>query len=192
MAFAIEVCRRAGMKEHGLYFWFRKRGEGSRRARLHGRRLWHTSCIENDYTVDTTIDPKCDPTMMIYEFMIDKDRQGVKNYRIREARLAVFELFEFVQSEKFPRMVASLTHGILRQASASLSAKVNRAPRYHDIWPLGLLLRFMQNDTPAELLSGSELMARTAALFMIFVPCRPGAMIRIDCARARWAEPERV
>jgi hypothetical protein len=100
--------------------------------------------------VDTVIEPKCDPTMMIYEFMIDMDRQEVKDYRIREARLAVFELFEFVQGERFPRMVASLTHGILKQASASLSAKVNRAPRYHDIWPLGLFPWFMQNDTPAE------------------------------------------
>jgi hypothetical protein len=158
---------------------------------LHGWRLWHTYGIENDYTADTMINPKCDPTMKIYESMIDMGRQGVKYYRIREARLAVFELFESVQSEKFARMVASLTHGILKQASASLSAKVNRAPRYHDIWPLGLLLRFTQNDTPAEQLGGSELMARTAALFMIFIPCRPVAMIRMDCARARRAEPER-
>jgi hypothetical protein len=83
----------------------------------------------------------------------------------------VFELFEFVQADKFPGMVASLTHGILKQASASLSAKVNRTPRYHDIWLLGLPLRVMQNDTPAEQLGGSELMARAAALFMIFIPC---------------------
>jgi hypothetical protein len=75
-AFAIEVCRKAGMKEHVLHFWFSRRGEGARRARLHGWRLWHTYCIENDYTVDTMIDPKCDPTMIIYEFMINMDSQG--------------------------------------------------------------------------------------------------------------------
>jgi hypothetical protein len=138
------------------------------------------------------IDPKCDPMMTIYEFIIDMDRQGVKDYRIREARLAVFELFEFVQADKIPRMVVSLTHGILKQASTSLSAKANRAPRYHDIWPLGLLLRFMRNDTPAERWDGSELMGRTAALFMIFIPCRPVAMNRMDCVRVRWVEPERV
>jgi hypothetical protein len=57
------------------------------------------------------IDSKCDPTIMLYELTIDIDRQGVKDYRIREARLAVFELFEFVQADKFPRMVASPTHG---------------------------------------------------------------------------------
>jgi hypothetical protein len=192
MAFAIEVCRRAEMKEHVLHFWFNRRGGGARRARSHGWRLWYTYCTENDYTVDTMIDLKCDTMMMINEFMIDIDRQGVKDYRIREARLPAFELFEFVQSEKFPRMVASLTHGILKQDSASLSAEVNWAPRYHDIWPLGLLLRLMQNDTPAEQLGGIELMAHTAALFMLFIPRKPVAMIRMHCARVRWAEPERV
>jgi hypothetical protein len=130
--------------------------------------------------------------MMLYEFVIDIDRQGVKYYRILEARLAVLELFGFVQADKFPRMVASLTHGMLKQVSTSLSTKVNRAPRYYDTWPLGILLRFTGNDTPAEQLGGNELMARTAALLMILIPCRPVAMIRMDCARARWAEPERV
>jgi hypothetical protein len=62
--------------------------------------LAHYYYTENDYTVDTMIDPKCGPTMMMmYEFMIDMDRQGVKDFRIWEARLAVFELFKFVQSE---------------------------------------------------------------------------------------------
>jgi hypothetical protein len=192
MAFAIEVCRIAGMKEHVLYFWFGRRGEGARKARLHGWRLWHAYCVENDYSVRTMTDPGCNPEMMLAEFMIDMDRQGVKDYRIREARLAVFELFEFVQGDKFPRIVAGMTHGLLKQVSAALTSKVNRAPRYHDIWPLGVLLRFIRSDSPAESLSGSELMARTAALSMIFISCRPLAMTRMDCARARWAEKGHV
>jgi hypothetical protein len=36
MAFAIEVCRKTGMKEHVLHFRFSRKGEGARRARLHG------------------------------------------------------------------------------------------------------------------------------------------------------------
>jgi hypothetical protein len=168
------------MKEYVHHFWFGLRGEGAWKARLRGWRLWHTYCVENDYTVNTVADPKCDPKMLLSEIMIDMDRQGVKDYRICEARLAVFELFDFVQKGKFSRMVASMTHGILKQVSAALSAKVNRAPRYHDIWPLGVLLQFIQSDTPAEHFSGSELMERTAILFMIFILCRPVAMIRMD------------
>jgi hypothetical protein len=58
--------------------------------------LVHVLCVENDYTVDTMVDPGYHPTRMLCEFMIDMDRQGVKDYRILEARLAVFKLFEFV------------------------------------------------------------------------------------------------
>jgi hypothetical protein len=35
-------------------------------------------------------------------------------------------------------------------------------------------------------------MARAAASLVIFFPCRSVAMIRMDCARVRWAETERV
>jgi hypothetical protein len=139
MAFAIEGCRRAGMKEHVLHFWFHRREEGARKARLHGWRLWYTYCVENDYTTDTMVDPKCNPAMMLSEFVIDMDRQGVKDYRIREARLAVFELFEFKVKDKSLTLIVSVTHRILKSLSASLSAKVNRATKFHDIWPLKML-----------------------------------------------------
>jgi site-specific recombinase XerD len=35
-------------------------------------------------------------------------------------------------------------------------------------------------------------MARTAALMMIFIPCRPVAMIRMDLSKVRWIEAGRV
>jgi hypothetical protein len=89
MAFAMEVCRRSNMKEHVLYFWFARRQEGARKARLHGWRLWYTHCVENDYSVETMTSPQCDAVMLIGEFMISMDRQGVKDYRIRETKLAV-------------------------------------------------------------------------------------------------------
>ena len=177
------------MKEDVLHFWFARRQESARKARLHGWRLWYTYCVENDYTVDTMIDPDCNPVMMIADFMIAMDRLGVKDYRIREARTAVQELFEFVQQPKYASLVAS---SLLKSISTALSSKVNRAAKYHDIWPLGVLLRYIRNGAPAEQLVWKDLMARSAALFMIFIPCRTIAMIRMDCARARWKKAERV
>jgi hypothetical protein len=35
-------------------------------------------------------------------------------------------------------------------------------------------------------------MARTAALVMIFIPCRPVAMIRMDWSKMRWIEAGRL
>jgi hypothetical protein len=71
--------------------------------------------------------------MLIGEFMISMDRQGVKEYRFREAKLAVLEVFEFVQRDKFADLVASCTSGFLKMVSATESSKVHRAVWYHDI-----------------------------------------------------------
>jgi hypothetical protein len=74
-----------------------------------------------------------DPVRLIGEFMTSMDRQGVKEYRIREAELAVQELFEFVQRDEFAELVASCASGFLKMISATVSSKVHRAARYHDI-----------------------------------------------------------
>jgi integrase len=37
-----------------------------------------------------------------------------------------------------------------------------------------------------------DLMARAAAVFMIFLPCRPIAMIRVDGSKERWVASQRV
>jgi hypothetical protein len=124
------------MKEYVLNFWF------ARKARLHGWRLWYTHCVENDYPVETMTSPQCDPVMLIGEFMISKDRQSVKDYRIREAKLAVLELFEFVQRDKFGDLVVSCASGFLKMVSVTVSSKVRRAARHHDIWPLRVLLQY--------------------------------------------------
>jgi hypothetical protein len=98
MAFAIEVCRRGNMMEYVLNFWFARRTEGARKVRLHGWRLWYIHCVENDYSVETMTNPQCDSVMLIRESMISMERQGVKDYRIREAKLVVLELFEFLKA----------------------------------------------------------------------------------------------
>jgi hypothetical protein len=80
--------------------------------------------------------PQSDPVMLIGEFMISTDRQGVKDYRIREAKLTVQELFEFVQRDKHADLVASCTNRFLKMVSTTVSSKVNRAAGYHNIGSL--------------------------------------------------------
>jgi hypothetical protein len=130
--------------------------------------------------------------MLIGEFMISVDRQGVKDYRIREAKLAVLELFEFVERGKFADLVASCASDFLKMVSVTVSSKTHRAARYYDILPLRVRLQHIQNGAPAEQLDDTKLMARTAALMMIFTPCRPVAVIRMDWSRMRWIWAGRV
>jgi hypothetical protein len=128
MAFAIGVFRKSNMKEHVLYFWFARRQEGAWKARLHGWRLWYTHCVEDDYSVDAMTSPQCEPVMLIGEFMISMDRQGVKDYKIREAKLAVLELIEFVQLAKFKDLVADCTSGFLKMVSAAVTQRFTELP----------------------------------------------------------------
>jgi hypothetical protein len=185
MAFAIEVCRRSNMKEYVLHFWFARRAEGVRKARLHGWRLWYTHCVENDYLVETMTSPQCDPVMLIGELMISMDRQGVKNYRIREGKVAFLELFEFVQRDKFKDLVANCNKRIPEDGLCDSELEGSSSCKINDIWPLRVLLQHIQNGSPAEQLSGTKLMVRTAALVVIFIPCRRVAKIRMDWSKIR-------
>jgi hypothetical protein len=87
--------------------------------------------------------PQCGPVMLIGECMISMDRQGWKDYRSREVKLAVLELFELVQRGKFADLVASCTSGFLKMLSATVSSKVLRAARHHDIWTLRVLMQYI-------------------------------------------------
>jgi hypothetical protein len=63
--------------------------------------------------------PQCDPVMLIHELMISIDKQGMKDCRIRGARLAVQELFEFVQRDKYADLVASCVDRFLKMVSTT-------------------------------------------------------------------------
>jgi hypothetical protein len=52
--------------------------------------------VENDYTEDSVVDSMFEPKVILSEFMTDMSRQEVEEFRIREAKLAIFELLEFV------------------------------------------------------------------------------------------------
>jgi hypothetical protein len=108
--------------------------------------VMYTHCIENDYSVDTMTSPRCDPNMLIGESMVSMDRQGVKDCGIRETRIDVQELFEFVQIDKSSALVASCTNGFLNIVSTTVSSKVHQAAGYHGIWRLGVLLQHIENS----------------------------------------------
>jgi hypothetical protein len=87
-------------------------------------------------------------------------------------KLAIFELFAFFQPDKSATLEVSVSHGILKMVSMSLSIRVKWTTMYHDFWLLRVLLQLIQNDTLMEELSGSCLIACTAALsiaFMVFI-----------------------
>ena len=129
MAYAISICQRARLQEDTLMLWFGGRSESLRRARLHGWRLWYTYCVENDITVPTLLSFP-NPAVLVANFISAMDAQGVKEYRIKEAKVAILELFEFV----FPQFQASLqVSPLIRTMMGIVGARNRRAERYHEI-----------------------------------------------------------
>jgi hypothetical protein len=94
---------------------------------------------------------------------------------------AVFQLFDMMLfNANFAR------NSFLRQALANVSSHVKSKPRYTRIWQLELVLYYIlavQGD-PTKL-PWTAFMATAAFVWMVFVPCRPIALIRADPTLAR-------
>jgi hypothetical protein len=82
---------------------------------------------------------------MIGTFCIALDMQGVKDYRVREAKSAVVDLFEFLQPQRYNSL---LTSGFIKSIMTSIGAKVKRASKYLDQQPLGKLFCLTSNLAP--------------------------------------------
>jgi hypothetical protein len=62
----------------------------------------------------------------------------------------------------------------------SNTVKTRSAPKYSEIWNLGILLKHISSGPKLAELQWREQMGRVAAILMVFVPLRPCAMFRID------------
>ena len=183
-AFAIKYFEAAGYEQSSLLRWFKALGESTRRHRLNGWRDWHYFCTERGYAVSDTR-AVLNPSSTILAFVDWLDDMGVPEYAVRGAVVAVKELMSLLRSD-----VASFCdgNGILKTTLASLAKGVRRISKFRKMWRLEILLRHIKDGPPVADLSYRDLMARAAAVFMVFVPCRPVTMLRINPAREIWAK----
>jgi hypothetical protein len=93
---------------------------------------------------------------------------------------AIYELLGALRSE------ARLTDNVwLKSVTRSCSSVITKQSKYRDIWEIGILLDFLRLQELAENLSWSDLMRGTTAIFMVFIPLRPVAMLRLDPSNER-------
>jgi hypothetical protein len=58
----------------------------------------------------------------------------------------------------------------LRGIVANNAIRIRQVSKYRHIWKLGVLLDFIRRGLPSSKLAWNDLLARTAAIFMIFIP----------------------
>jgi hypothetical protein len=172
----IEVYRLAQARESFLEWWWRELTQSTRRKRLHGYRMWQEYCVENEYEPsDMAGFPNA--VMVVADFIKSLQVINTSSYLIKEALTAVRGLFE-VAKEGLLQVLQNSQ--MISEALRTSTTGVKRVSRYRTIWKLEVLLAHIRSGPPTRQLQWFPLMARTAALFMIFIPCRPVGAWRID------------
>jgi hypothetical protein len=183
MAFVVEVFRIGKVKESFLVWWFNKFSESARRKRLHGWRMWQDYCVPNNFSL-SDMSELHNPAMVVADFVSSLEVVDTQIYLIKEAVTAVKSLLEVAD----PRSSSLLRDSqILEDALRASNTAVKGVSKYRTIWKLEKLLEYMRKGPPHEQLSWTRLMARAAALFMIFIPCRPVGAWRMKPSTEKWA-----
>jgi integrase len=118
--------------------------------------------------------------MVVADFISSLQVISTPLYLIKEALTAVKGLFEIAKEGILQVLQDSQ---MIAEALRASTTGVKRASKYRTIWKLEVLLEHIRSGQ----LEWFPLMARTAALFMIFIPCRPVGAWRIDPRLERWA-----
>jgi hypothetical protein len=183
IAFAVEIYRLAQVKEAFLEWWWRELTQSTRRKRLHGYRMWQEYCVENGYDPsDMAGFPNT--VTIVADFIASLQVTSTPLYLIKEALTAVKGLFEVAKQGLFQVLQSSQ---MISEALRASITGVKKGSKYRTIWRLEVLLEHIRSGPPTQELEWFPLMARTAALFMIFIPCRPVGAWRIDPRVEKWA-----
>jgi integrase len=124
------------------------------------------------------------PPMVVLTFVMFMDRADTPQYLIKDAIPAVKDIFHLINTGVVLLLNAN---AILSNAIRSVTAGVKRGSKHRRIWRLEVLLDFIRRGCPTEELAWMDLMTRAAALFIIFIPCRPVGVWRINPRREKWA-----
>jgi hypothetical protein len=172
--FIVTIFEYSGVGERTMVNRFTGISEAAMRSKLHGWLLWAEFCKELKITPEH-MRSVANPACVVSEFVNRMYEDDVSETKKREAMPAVYELFDVIRND------ANLGNNTwLKGVLRSCTTAVKKQSKYRDIWDLGLLLDYLRELKPPEQAGWSDLMMRTAAIFMVFVPLRPAAMLRLD------------
>jgi hypothetical protein len=145
--------------------------------------MWEEYCVESGYGPADMSRFK-NVVLVVSEFLASLEVVDTPLYLIKEALTAVKAMFEIVDATLFQVLSNSQMIGEVLRGSTTGTKRVSR---YRTIWKLEILLDYIRKGPLSDQLEWFPLMARAAAVFMIFIPCRPVGAWRIDPASEMWA-----
>jgi hypothetical protein len=180
MRAVVRACWNAGMQRKAMHKWFLESGESHRRSRLRGWRAWLAFC--KGRSIDPgALKPSQNPEQLFASFLVWMDQPGhVKKHVKKDAPPAVQELFDML------RLGVKLNeNAVIRTIRRNINSDVKAAPKDTVIWPLSIFFNYANTCPDPEKQPWLDLEGLAAAIFMVLLPCRPIALVRIDPSRAR-------
>jgi hypothetical protein len=176
--FYINICKLANMQEATLNNSFCSLSQSNRKSRLHGWKILADFCAEQGMdAVAFATEPN--PVLMFSDLVTYMKNKNIPDHLRLQARPAVQQLLDLLN--KNVNLAKNSFSASLFRNNTSTTPK---GPAYTTIYKLDSFLKYITSLFPPDALPWPKLMGIAAAVFMVFIPCRTIALIRIDPSQA--------
>jgi integrase len=184
MKFVVTVCWNAHLPQTQMHSWFLKSSKNLRGSRLRGWLLWAWFCDAKQITPELMKTHER-PDFLYADFLQWMEDTNVAQHLRKDAMPAVQDLFDVARRDA--RLSDST---FVRTTRRNTNAQVKTAPKDTEIWDLRIFTQYARDCPDPTKQPWPHLRGLIAAIFMVFVPCRPCAMVRLDTANAKVREKD--
>jgi hypothetical protein len=172
--FYIEICKAAGVQEKTLNASFCSLPYNTRKNRLNGWMMLQKFCAEHGVST-ADLETHKNPALTFADLLVEMRDSEIKNHLRETVRPAMQQILDIIG-----RNVKLVDNSWASSLFRTTSTIIKKGPRYVTIWKLEPFLLHIASLFPPDNLPWNRLMGIAAAIFLIFVPCRTIALIRID------------
>jgi hypothetical protein len=122
------------------------------------------------------------PEQLYEDFLVwtDKPTSGISAHTKKDAPPAVQALFDRIR-----RDVKLNGNSIVQTLRRNTNVSVKTAPKDFVIWRIAVFTNYARTCQDPEEQPWADLMGLSAAVFVVFLPCHPVALTRLDVGRER-------
>jgi hypothetical protein len=180
MSLIVRLCWDAGFTQDQLHSWWLDASSSLRGSRLRGWLTWWKFCSARHLSLDM-IRTHPRPVILYADFISWMDVTNVKPHIRKDAFPAAESLFDLMETGDRIKK----NDQIPKQIRRNTSSQVKSAPKDKSIWDLRVFLQYVRGIKDPKLLPWTEFRALCAAIFMVFVPARPCALVRMNTSKMR-------
>jgi hypothetical protein len=177
MMLAVSAYYLSGLSKQAMHKSFLSARESFRRSRLIGWMHWSNFCKLQALDV-WALKTHPSPELLFADFLVFLDESKVSPHQRGDCPPAVQALFNLIR-----RDVKLTQHGLVQTIRSVTFSGTKSRPRYTSIWKLPIILDYIRSVKDFASLSWFLQRGIAVIIFMIYLPCRPIALINMDPSR---------